>query len=78
MFNLLLVLISIGNLIPVSMIENPVIQWILVIWSILIILLNIMFIIWKWYKEAKKDGKITDDEVDKLFEDIEKEINKKE
>lgn len=78
MFNLLSVLISIGNLIPVSMIENPIIQLILIIWSILIILLNIVFVIWKWYKEAKKDGKITDDEVDELFEDLEKEIKKKE
>lgn len=78
MFNLLSVLISIGNLIPVSMIDNPVIQIILVIWSILIIVLNIAFIIWKWYKEAKKDGKITDDEIKQLIDDLEKEFKEKE
>lgn len=30
------------------------------------------YTIWRWYKNAKKDGKITDDEVDDLFEQITK------
>ena len=30
------------------------------------------YTIWRWYKNAKKDGKITEDEVDDLFEQITK------
>ena len=28
------------------------------------------YTIWRWYKNAKKDGKITEDEVDDLFQQI--------
>lgn len=30
------------------------------------------YTIWRWYKNAKKDGKITEDEVDDLFKQITK------
>lgn len=35
---------------------------------------SLAYICFKWYKEAKKDGNITKDEVDKLIDDVYDEI----
>ena len=35
------------------------------------------YTIWRWYKNAKKDGKITEDEVDDLFQQITKKEDEK-
>ena len=32
--------------------------------------LAVAYYIWKWYKNAKKDGKITKDEIEDLFENM--------
>lgn len=34
------------------------------------LILNILYTIWKWYRKAKEDGKITIDEVDELMDDL--------
>lgn len=38
--------------------------------SIIALLVTIGYTIWKWYKNAKKDGKISPDEVEDLIDDI--------
>ena len=53
---------------------NEVFQLIQLILSILAFLVTICFTIWKWYKKAKEDGKITLDEVEELFDNLEDNI----
>ena len=45
-----------------------------IIASIIVSILTIAYILWKWYKKAKEDGKITADEVADLVEDIKDEF----
>lgn len=52
---------------------KDLVSWIL---SILAAVLTIAFTVWTWYKKASKDGKITKDEVDELFDDIKGDKNK--
>ena len=40
--------------------------------------LSIAFTIWNWYKSAKKDGRITIEEINELGEKIEEQLKKKE
>ena len=49
---------------------NEVFQTIQIIISALAGAVALAYTIWRWYKNAKKDGKITEDEVDDLFEQI--------
>lgn len=51
---------------------NEVLQIIQAILTVLGLLVTISYTIWKWYKKAKADGKITQDEVDELMEDLNK------
>ena len=51
---------------------NEVFQTIQIIISALAGAVALAYTIWRWYKNAKKDGKITEDEVDDLFEQITK------
>ena len=51
---------------------NEVFQTIQIIISALAGAVALAYTIWRWYKNAKKDGKITPDEVDDLFEQITK------
>ena len=53
---------------------NEVFQTIQIIISALAGAVALAYTIWRWYRNAKKDGKITEDEVDDLF----KELTKKE
>lgn len=50
---------------------NEVLRAIQIVLSIVTFLVTLAYTIWKWYKNAKKDGKITKDEVDDLFKKIE-------
>ena len=49
---------------------NEVLQIIQAILTVLGLLITIAYTIWKWYKKAKADGKITEDEVDELMDDL--------
>ena len=49
---------------------NEVFQTIQIIISALAGAVALAYTIWRWYRNAKKDGKITEDEVDDLFEQI--------
>lgn len=51
---------------------NEVFQTIQIIISALAGAVALAYTIWRWYKNAKKDGKITNDEVDDLFDQITK------
>lgn len=55
---------------------NEVFQTIQIIISALAGAVALAYTIWRWYKNAKKDGKITEDEVDDLFEAVFKEDSK--
>lgn len=51
---------------------NEVFQTIQIVISALAGAVALAYTIWRWYRNAKKDGKITEDEVDDLFEEITK------
>ena len=51
---------------------NEVFQTIQIIISALAGAAALAYTIWRWYRNAKKDGKITEDEIDDLFEQITK------
>ena len=55
---------------------NEVFQTIQIIISALAGAVALAYTIWRWYRNAKKDGKITEDEVDDLFEQIVKKEDK--
>ena len=54
---------------------NEVLKAIQIVLSIITFLVTLAYTVWKWYKNAKKDGKITKDEVDDLFKQID-DLNK--
>ena len=49
---------------------NEVFQIIELILSIIALVITIAYTIWKWYRKASQDGKITADEVDELFDEL--------
>lgn len=44
--------------------------------TILTTIVSLAYTIWKWYKKAKQDGKITEDEIDDLADEIHDSIKK--
>lgn len=54
---------------------NEVFEIIQIIFSCLVSLVTILYIVWKWYKRAKADGKITAEEIDELEKDLRKEVD---
>ena len=48
-----------------------------IIVATIVSLLTAAYIVWKWYKKAKSDGKITADEVAELANDIKDEFQEK-
>ena len=59
---------------------DQVFQWISLGLTILATIVSIAFTVWKWWKKASADGKITQDEVGELLDDLKedtKDINKK-
>lgn len=45
--------------------------------TIISMLVSLVYTIWNWWKKAKKDGKITEDEVNELVDDIHQVTNDK-
>lgn len=59
--------------------QNEVLQIIEFIFSAILTLLILFYRIWKWIREAKKDGKIDDKELNELgdiIEDAKKDLDK--
>ena len=50
---------------------NEVFQLIELILSVILTSLLIVFRLWKWFKDAKRDGKITSDEIQEAIDIIE-------
>lgn len=57
--------------------EELLLKYIQLTLGIIATCLSVAFTIWKWWKKASEDGKITKEEVDELIEDLDKDINKK-
>lgn len=55
---------------------NEVLQIIEFILSAIVTVLLIVYRVWHWYKEAKKDGKIEPEEIKGLADDLDDEIKK--
>lgn len=61
----------------VAMQTNEILQYIEFGVSILTSIILIGIRIWHWYKSAKKDGKIDEDEIDELVDIAEEELKDK-
>lgn len=55
---------------------NEISNTISVICSVVASIVTIAYVIYKWYKRAKADGKITKEEVDELIDKVGEEIDK--
>lgn len=45
---------------------NEILQWISLVLTIVATAISIVLSIWRWWKMAKKDGKIDEDEIEEL------------
>lgn len=61
-----------GTYVLAALQQNEILQYIEFGLSALVSLIIIAFKIWKWWKEAKKDGKITQEELNDLQEIVKK------
>ena len=60
---------------------NEIMRWVSLALTIVATIISIGLSVWKWWKMAKKDGKITEDEIEDLqhiFEDHKDKIKGKE
>lgn len=54
---------------------NETMQIINLVITCVVGVVTLAYTIYKWYKKAKSDGKITKEEVNELIEDVKEEIN---
>lgn len=57
---------------------NQIMQYISLALTIISTSVALAFTIWKWWRKAKQDGKITEDEVDEIITDVNNIVNKDE
>jgi len=50
--------------------SNQTFQLVSVISSIVLTIVNIAYVVFRWYKKAKEDDKITEQEVEELFDEL--------
>lgn len=55
--------------------SNEVLQTIELALSVAVSIVLIAFRVYKWYKLAKSDGKITKEEIDEIVDNVEEELN---
>ena len=55
---------------------NEVFQLVQIILSCVVSLVTILYIVWKWWKKASADGKITKEEIEELEKEIDDNVNK--
>ena len=55
---------------------NEVFEIIQIIFSCLVSLITILYIVWKWYKRAKADGKITAEEIEELKKEVDENVKR--
>lgn len=68
--NVIAVITSSIGVITTVITESVPYQIIIGVLTVLGLLFNIIYTAWKWYRKAKADGKITEDEIDDLMEDL--------
>lgn len=68
---------SILNIVLTSIQDNPVYQVVGLILTILSLCVSILYTIFKWYNEVKKDGQITSEEYEELLKKLDDLTNKK-
>ena len=68
---------SILNIVLTSIQDNPVYQIVGLILTILSLCVSILYTIFKWYNESKKDGQITSEEYEQLLKKLDDLTNKK-
>lgn len=68
---------SLLTILSATGITQEVVQIVYYILGALALLFSLSFTIWRWYKAAKADGKITEEEVDDLFDKINNELGDK-
>lgn len=68
---------SILNIVLTSIQDNPVYQIVGLILTILSLCVSILYTIFKWYNESKKDGQITSEEYEELLKKLDDLTNKK-
>lgn len=56
--------------------ENPTMQWVMTAFAILSSIVSLAYTIYKWWKKAKADGKVSADEVGDLLHDLDTTLNK--
>ena len=76
--NLLTLLSSVWGFIFSAINSDELTSILITILTIISILFNIAYTIWKWYRNAIKDDKIDKNDVDDLMNDLNDIINKKE
>ena len=67
----------VGTITTATQTDN-VLRWIQLALTIVSTIVALVYTIWKWYRKAKADGKITEDEIDELIDDVNDVVNKKE
>lgn len=55
---------------------NETLQAVQIVLACITFVVTIAYTIWKWYRNAKKDGKIDENEVNDLIEELKKEVDK--
>ena len=55
---------------------NETFQLVELILSIATSVVIILYKVWKWWKQAKADGKITKEEIDSLVDDVKDDVDK--
>lgn len=68
---------SVLNIFLTSIQDNSVYQVVGLILTILSLCVSILYTIFKWYTEAKKDGQITSEEYEELLKKLDDLTNKK-
>ena len=73
--NLDLICVGVGA-VGTALQTQEILSWISLGLTIASTIVCIVYRVWKWYEEAKKDGKITADEVKDLADDLSEEAEK--
>ena len=56
--------------------SDEVMRWIQLALTIISTLVALAYTIWKWWRKAKEDGKISEEEIDELVEEVNQVVNK--
>ena len=69
-YSIVFLIVNVLQYVMAGIETNEVYQLIELILSIITSVVLLALRIWAWYKDAKKDGKITSKEIEKLYKDV--------